>query len=175
MTDLIDRYQDQLVDLADDTTDLVATLQNRIASGDLTVEEAVTIALAAIRAGQARAAALASLTAAATVVTVNLDDVLPDAPEAALAGTKTASRLTDLLTAEAPLETLAQTVRANIYDTAADTWTAQVRQSAPERRWKRRAEGKGCLICGYLASLPPRAMNDHMWRHTGCRCVQQVI
>lgn len=169
MSDLIDDYQNGLVDLTDQYTDPIEAAYRRYADGDLDDDEAAAVITVAVLTAASRASALADLTASTWLTGMDRADVLP----LGITTTVDAADVKALLDDRDGPGRLLSMLRARTYDAAAATWSTVIQTRAPLKRWTRRTENTNCKVCNGLANGHQLAMSTPMYRHTGCRCVQQ--
>lgn len=169
-------HQRLLGDVSESTRRAVTDLLDRLLAGTIDRDDFLTLAAAAVSAGNTRAAVVADVGVAAILSQIGelTGPLGVDLPEWVL----DESRLRDAFrTALEDEETAPGRVglvgRSEPVAAAALAMTAVLR--ARKTRWIRVTDADPCPLCSRWADGVPRSGDVPMNRHTGCTCIQQPV
>ena len=167
-------YVEQVQALGQSSEDDAQSIFDRWSDGELTFDEAVALLAALVAAANSRAAALADLGLAATIMHQIGEPVATlglTAPADDVERLTKASRTLLSLDNVTP-ERVRRLARCEPLDTAAKAWSDGVAQSRYVDGWVRQTHGS-CQLCAWWARGGQVWAADHpMPRHKGCTCSQ---
>lgn len=162
--DPIEQYQLGLVSITDRAEVELDSLVEALETGVITEADFASRVDVIVEKAALKGAAWASVAAAAVVARFRGTD-LPPRGQARQIGT---------VELAGGFAALAGQIRRVVFATAAEAWEKQVfSPSSGVKYWTRRHEGSDCPVCSGLADGKTLRADTPMFRHAGCRCVQQ--
>ncbi|MFC9994673.1 hypothetical protein [Nocardia sp. NPDC127526] len=174
-------YQDKLLALGDVAEKAVLAVYARFESGELSHDEAVAAIAAVVAKSNSRAAALAALSLASSLMEqlgapVEVQPVMRPAKELGRLQRAAATTLAVAARSDAPAAIVARLARAEAYESAARAFSEGIAKDKRVEGWVREVEPDGCELCTWWWREGRVWPADHqMPTHKGCRCAPNPV